>query len=97
LAAYERGEYKTVLDAARAAGIKVGQTPLQILRRAWNRASSEERAMFKTEKEEWSGLPRFECSCGQEIWAESKTKVDCPRCLGPFRLAPGQVIGLTPK
>jgi hypothetical protein len=49
LAAYERGEYKIVRDAARAAGIKVDPTPLQILRRAWKRASSDERAIFAAE------------------------------------------------
>lgn len=32
--------------AAKAAGIKVGPTPLQELRRAWKRASPEDRATF---------------------------------------------------
>jgi hypothetical protein len=43
---WEHGEFATVRDAARAANIKVDPTPLQILRRAWKRASAEERAEF---------------------------------------------------
>jgi hypothetical protein len=46
---WEHGEFATVRDAARAANIKVDPTPLQILRRAWKRASIEERAEFLSE------------------------------------------------
>jgi hypothetical protein len=49
MSAYERGEFKTVRDAARAAGIKVDPTTLQILRRAWKRASDDKRATFLKE------------------------------------------------
>lgn len=49
LAGYERGEFKSAAAAARAAGIKVGPTPLQSLRRFWKAASDEERAMFLDE------------------------------------------------
>jgi len=43
------GEFRSVRAAARAAGIKVEATPLELLRRAWKRASSEERETFKAE------------------------------------------------
>jgi hypothetical protein len=46
---YEAGEFPTVRAAARAAGIKVDPTQLQILWRAWKRASDEERALFLNE------------------------------------------------
>lgn len=46
---WERSEFATVRDAARAANIKVDPTPLQILRRAWKRASEDERATFLSE------------------------------------------------
>jgi hypothetical protein len=49
LAAYERGEFKTPTAAARAAGIKVDALPLTKLRRAWKKASPEERAAFLAE------------------------------------------------
>jgi hypothetical protein len=46
---YEAGEFKSVAAAARAAGIKVGQSPLQKLRSAWKAASLEEREIFAAE------------------------------------------------
>lgn len=46
LAAYERGEYATPTAAARAAGIKVGPTPLEALHRAWRKATPDDRATF---------------------------------------------------
>jgi hypothetical protein len=46
LAAYERGEYATPTAAARAAGFKVDTPPLTKLRRAWKRASADERETF---------------------------------------------------
>lgn len=49
LARYEAGEFKSVAAAARAAGIKVGQSPLQKLRSAWKSASQKEREIFASE------------------------------------------------
>ncbi len=49
LAGYERGAFKTPTAAARAAGIKVDVSPLTELRRAWKRASPEEREAFLAE------------------------------------------------
>jgi len=50
LSGYNRGEFKTVRAAARAAGIiKVDPPALSELRRAWKRASPEERATFMAE------------------------------------------------
>lgn len=45
------GEFKSAKAAARAAGIKVDATPLQLLRRTWKRASPAERAVFRGEIE----------------------------------------------
>jgi len=44
-----RGEFKSAAAAAREAGIKVGPTPLQGLRRFWRAASEEERSAFLNE------------------------------------------------
>ena len=49
LARYEAGEFKSVAAAARVAGIKVGQSPLQKLRSAWKAASETERETFLRE------------------------------------------------
>lgn len=45
------GEFKSARAAAKAAGIKVEATPLQLLRRTWKRASPAERAAFRDEIE----------------------------------------------
>lgn len=49
LEAYERGQFATPTAAARAAGFKVDTTPLVKLRRAWKRASPEDRETFREE------------------------------------------------
>lgn len=49
LAAYERGDFKTPTAAARAAGFKVDPSTLEVLRRAWKRASDDERRIFRAE------------------------------------------------
>jgi hypothetical protein len=46
---YEAGEFRSAAAAARAAGIKVGQSPLQKLRSAWKSASTEEQDLFRKE------------------------------------------------
>jgi hypothetical protein len=35
---------------------------------------------------ESAGLPRFECACGQEIWALEDADILCRKCGGAFRL-----------
>lgn len=50
-ARFAAGEFKSARAAARAAGIKVDTPPLQLLRRAWKRATPEERATFRDEIE----------------------------------------------
>lgn len=47
--AVERGEYRSIRQAAIAAGIVKQTTPLDTLRRAWRKASEEERAQFRDE------------------------------------------------
>jgi len=47
--AVERGEYRSIRQAAIAAGIVKQNTPLDTLRRAWRKASEEERAQFRDE------------------------------------------------
>jgi hypothetical protein len=47
--AVERGEFPSIRQAAIAAGIVKQTTPLDTLRRAWRRASEEERAAFREE------------------------------------------------
>jgi len=47
LDAFERGEYASARAAAIAAGILKPPTPLADLRRAWNKASEEERTTFR--------------------------------------------------
>jgi hypothetical protein len=49
LDAYEGGEFATPTAAARAAGFNVDVPPLVKLRRAWRRASPEDRAAFLAE------------------------------------------------
>jgi hypothetical protein len=44
--AFDRGEYPTVYDAAKAAGWVRDATPLDRLRRAWNKASDDEKRRF---------------------------------------------------
>lgn len=46
LDAYERGEFKSARAAAKAVGVIKDDAPLAILRRAWTRATTEERAAF---------------------------------------------------
>lgn len=46
---FAAGEFKSTRAAARAAGIKVDATPIQLLRRTWKRATPEERAAFLAE------------------------------------------------
>jgi hypothetical protein len=43
------GEFRSARAAARAAGLKVDTPPLTILRRAWEKASAEEREIFFAE------------------------------------------------
>jgi hypothetical protein len=43
LEAYERGEFKSVAAAARAAGFEKTEKPLTVLRRIWKNASTKER------------------------------------------------------
>ena len=52
LAAYERGDYPSVRQAAIAAGIVKVLTPLDLLNRAWAKASEEERQAFWAAKAE---------------------------------------------
>jgi hypothetical protein len=47
--AVERGEYRSMRQAALAAGIVKQSTPLDTLRRAWAKASEDERAAFRDE------------------------------------------------
>jgi hypothetical protein len=47
LDAFERGEHKSARAAAIAAGILKPPTPLADLRRAWKKASAEQRATFR--------------------------------------------------
>jgi len=49
LGAYERGEFKSVRQAAIAAGIVKVPTPLEQLRKDWKKASPEERQTFLSE------------------------------------------------
>jgi len=46
------GEFKSARAAARAAGLKVDDPPLKLLRRAWKRATADERAAFRAEIDE---------------------------------------------
>lgn len=48
-AAVERGEYRSIRQAALAAGIIREPSPLDLLRRDWKKASEEERAAFLEE------------------------------------------------
>lgn len=37
-----------------------------------------------------AGLPRFECVCGNELWASEDARIICQKCFGAFRLVPAQ-------
>jgi hypothetical protein len=56
-AGYMAGEYRSVRAAALAAGIVREPLPLDHLRRWWQRASAEERALFRAEIANGAGFP----------------------------------------
>jgi hypothetical protein len=35
-----------------------------------------------------AGLTRFECACGQVLWALDDARISCAKCFGAFRLKP---------
>ena len=45
-------------------------------------------ALIARHKAEGTGLPRFECACGNEIWAAADAQIVCGKCFGAFRLQP---------
>jgi hypothetical protein len=63
LEAYERGEFKSVAAAARAAGFEKTEKPLTVLRRIWKKASTKEREQIiawinqQADKNELAGIP----------------------------------------
>lgn len=52
---YKAGEFSSVRAAAKAAGIKVGQSPLQALRSDWKKANAQERETFRKEIDNQNG------------------------------------------
>jgi hypothetical protein len=46
---YEQGEFKSVGDAAKSAGIIRDKTPLELLKSAWGKASKAEQHRFMME------------------------------------------------
>jgi hypothetical protein len=100
--ALARGEFKSARAAAIAAGIVKPPTPLDRLRKEWAKSSEDDRNIFLSEvgnmakksisqllaesRAAEAKLPRFECACGQVLWAEENARITCSKCFGAFRL-----------